>query len=115
MAELIVIEELQAYLVTQGVGQLPGTTPSLTVPSVWTMPRDGAALPRSANGAFVENATITLRDTNLRGPSDLEAWIEEAFIDIIVRARQAGQASSSNARSRGCSSRWTRTAAATSG
>lgn len=86
--ELILVEELQAYLVAQGIGQLPDPAahpPSLTLPSVWLLPRDGAPLPRAG-----ENVTITIRDPNLTGPSDLEAWIEESFIDIIVRSRQAG-------------------------
>jgi hypothetical protein len=90
MADLIVIEELQAYLIAQGVAQAPNTAPSLTVPSVWTMTRDGAPLPRNTNGVITENATITLDDTLLRAPSDLEAWMQEAFVEVIVRARNAG-------------------------
>jgi hypothetical protein len=83
VADLIVIEELQAYLVAQGVGQLPGAAPSLTLASVWMAPRDGAPLPRDG-----ENATVTLTDTMLRSPSDLEAWMSETFVDVVVRSRQ---------------------------
>lgn len=94
MADLILIEELQAYLVAQGIGQLPGATPSLSVPSIWLLPRDGAALPRNlekvGGSGWTGETTITLRDTNLSGPPGLEAWIEEAFVDIITRAPQAG-------------------------
>lgn len=94
MPDYHVTEELQTYLVGQGVGQLPGETPSLVLPSIWLQPRDGAPLPRrgGASNDFLENATITLNDTLLAAPAALEAWIEEAFIDIVVRARQNAQA-----------------------
>lgn len=85
MPDLLVIEELASYLVTQGIGQRPSATPSLTVPSIWLMPRDGAALPRVG-----ENVTITINDTNLSGPQELMAWIDETFVDVIVRSRQPG-------------------------
>ncbi len=85
MADLVVIEELQTYLIAQGIGQHPNAAVSLTLPSIWTLPRDGAPLPREG-----ENATITLRDQVIRGAGPLEAWIDEAFVDVIVRARQAG-------------------------
>ncbi len=49
------------------------------------MPRDGAPLPRTG-----ENATITLRDPTTRPAAELEAWVAETFVDVIVRARQAG-------------------------
>jgi hypothetical protein len=83
MADLIVVEELQTYLVDQGVGQLPGATVSDVLPSIWLAPRDGAPEPRDG-----ENVTVTLIDTNLAAAPDLEAWIEEAFVDVVVVARQ---------------------------
>lgn len=83
MPDYIATEQLLTYLVAQGVGQRWTTAPSLTVPLVTLLPRDGAPLPRDG-----ENVTVTLVDTNLRGPPGLEAWIEEAFIDVIVRSRQ---------------------------
>lgn len=83
MAELIVGEELQTYLVAQAIGQLPGAAVSLTIPSIWLAPRDGAPQPRSG-----ENATVTLIDTLQSPASTLEAWIEETFVDVIVVARQ---------------------------
>lgn len=83
MPELLVVEELQDYLVAQGVGQLPGNPPSTTLPSVWLAPRDGAPRPRSG-----ENVTITIVDTQLGSINELEAWIDETFVDIIVVARQ---------------------------
>lgn len=90
MADLAVVEELQTYLVAQGVAQLPATAASLTVPSIWLAPRDGAPAPRSdkTTGDPVENATITIVDTFLSPAAQLEAWIEEAFVDVIVIARQ---------------------------
>lgn len=83
MANLIVVEELQSYLVAQGVAQLPAGAPSTTLPSLWLAPRDGAPAPRTG-----ENVTITLVDTLLAPAAELEAWIEEAFVDVIVVARQ---------------------------
>lgn len=89
MTDFHVIEELQTYLVAQGVGQLPSAAPSTTVPSIWLQPRDGAPEPRRDGATFVEAATITLSDTALASPQDIEPWVEEAFVDVIVRSRQA--------------------------
>lgn len=83
MPDLIVVEELQDYLVAQGVAQQPSDAPSIVIPSVWLAPRDGAPAPRTG-----ENVTITLVDTMLAPAAELEAWIEEAFVDVIVVARQ---------------------------
>jgi hypothetical protein len=83
MAELIVGEELQDFLVASGVGQLPGAAASASVPSVWLAPRDGAPQPRHG-----ENATVTLIDTLQTPAATLEAWIEETFVDVIIVARQ---------------------------
>ena len=87
--DLWVTEELQAYLIAQGVGQVPGAAPSLTIPSIWLQPYDGAPSPRrdKTTSDWLENATVTLNDTALGPPQALEAWIEEAFIDVVVRAR----------------------------
>ena len=87
----IVVEQLQAFLVAQGVGQLPGTTPSTAHPSIWTMPRQGAAMPRTKDGAWLESQTITLNDTQLMGPPGLAAWLEDAFVDVIIRSKNAGE------------------------
>ena len=91
------IEELQSYLVASGVGQLPSATPSSTIPSVWCQPRDGARLPGKPRAAFtaeqarVETTTITLVDTQTGSPMNgaLEAYIDESFVDIIVRCKTA--------------------------
>lgn len=83
MPELILVEELRAYLITEGLVQAPDMTPSLVVPSVWLDPREGAPEPRQG-----ENIAVTLVDTMLSGPPFLEAWLEESFIDVIVRSRQ---------------------------
>jgi hypothetical protein len=34
--------------------------------------------------------TITLNDAHISGEPGLEAWIEETFIDVTVRSRNAG-------------------------
>ena len=89
MADLILVEQLKAYLIAQGVAQhfSPTVAPSLTVPSITISPLDGAPQPRDG-----ENATVTLIDTNLGSPSNLEPWMEESFIDVIVRHRNGGAA-----------------------
>lgn len=90
MPDYHLVEELQTYLIAQGVGQLPSATASTSVPSIWLQPRDGAPEPRrSGAGAWLENATITITDTMLAAPHDVEAWVEESFVDIVVRSRQA--------------------------
>ena len=81
---LIAIEELQDYLVDQGIGNLPSADPSSTVPRIFLMGRDGSRLPEAP-----ETTTITLRDTMLAPASELEAFIEEAFIDVIIRSTSA--------------------------
>lgn len=87
MAELILAEELQDYLIEQGVGTMPppksGPPINVDLPSIWLEPRDGAPQPR----AGLEAATVTLVDAQLGGPNTLEAWLEEAFVDVIVVAR----------------------------
>ncbi|HET6502105.1 MAG TPA: hypothetical protein VFG87_15220 [Amycolatopsis sp.] len=92
MADLILLEQLHAYLIAQGAGQHPSAAPSLTIPSVWMVPRDGAPLPRvdPATKAPLENITITLVDTHFRSPSTLELSVEETFVDVIIRSRQPG-------------------------
>jgi hypothetical protein len=81
VADLIVVEELKAYLVAQGLAVHPG--PSLSLPSVWTPPRDGAMHPRDG-----ENATIVLAESLNAPAGTLEAWITESFVNVIVRARE---------------------------
>ncbi len=89
MADLLVAEEMQDYLILQGVGQLPATAPSAVLPSIWLAPRDGVPEPRRSSG---ELATVTIVEANLASPNGLEAWIEEAFVDVYVRATQNGAA-----------------------
>lgn len=83
MPDYHVTEELRAYLLAQGVVQAQDAAPSTVLPSVWLDPRDGAPLPRTG-----EDITVTLRDTLLAAPGQMQAWIEVAFIDVIVRARK---------------------------
>lgn len=87
MPELFVAEELQDYLVAQGVAQLPAAAPSATLPSVWLAPRDGTPEPRPP-----ETATISIVEANTGVRNDLEAWIEESFVDLYVRATNNGAA-----------------------
>lgn len=92
-----IIEELQSYLIAQGIGQAPSATPSATIPSIWIQPRDGARLPGKPRAAFtpaqskVETTTVTLIDTQTGSPMNgaLEAYLDESFIDIIVRCKTA--------------------------
>lgn len=93
MADLDLITELKTYLITQGIGvaRPPASGPAIAVPSIWTYPRDGAPQPRQlADGSSLENITVTLRDTLLAAPrgDGLDAYVEESFIDIIVRSRK---------------------------
>jgi hypothetical protein len=81
MADLYVADQLYAYLIAQGLAQDWNTTVSSTVPGIMRNPRDGAPAPRPG-----ETATITLVDTMLAPAGTLEAWIEEAFIDVIVQS-----------------------------
>lgn len=88
MSSLIVVEQLQTYLIEQGIGQHPDTAPSLTVPSIWTMPRKGAKMPRKPDkgGRLLENMTVTLHDQNLAGPPGVAAWLEDTFVDVTTRS-----------------------------
>jgi hypothetical protein len=86
VADLFVVQELRSYLIAQGVVQAASDAPSLTVPSIHVDPSDGAPVPRrSAAGALSEIGTVTILDTQLQPAAALEAWIEEAFVDVIVR------------------------------
>jgi hypothetical protein len=87
----IVVEQLQAFLVAEGVAQLPEVPPATTKPSVWLQPRQGAAMPRTENGNWLETETITLNDTQLNGPPGLEAWIEDTFVNVTIRSKNAGE------------------------
>ncbi len=87
MTALIVIEELQDYLISEGVGNHPNTAPSSTLPRISLMGRKGAEMPEAP-----ETTTVTLRDTMLAPAAELEAFIEEAFIDVIVRSTSAAAA-----------------------
>lgn len=82
MPELILIEQLRAYLIAQGAVQAQSASPSTSVPSIWLDPREGAPEPRDG-----ENVTVTLVDMMLAGPQGLDAWMEDTFVDVIIRAR----------------------------
>ena len=90
MPDLTVVDELRAYLISQAVGQDndPRVAPvSPVIPSVWKETRDGAPEPRDGEGA-----TITLIDTLAQPPSDLEPFMEEAFVECVTRARSISAA-----------------------
>lgn len=84
MADLHLIEELRAQLITSGVVQAQTAAPSLTVPSVWLEPRDGVPEPRTG-----ENVTVTLREGTEIPGEWLEGFLEERVVDVIVRSRQS--------------------------
>lgn len=86
MADLFVIQELQDELVTEGIGQLPATSPTTVRASVWLQPRDGAPEPRSG-----ENVTITLIPVSAVPPDPFEGFLERQVIDVVVRARKREQ------------------------
>jgi hypothetical protein len=91
MSDLFVNQELQAFLVAQGVGVDPPTA-SLALPSVWLLPEDGPPEPRPDDlGGFIENATVTLAEQNFP-PPDQGGDLEEAFVDVTVRARNEAMA-----------------------
>ncbi len=93
MADLLVVDELRDYLVAQAVVQAQDAAPSPSIPSVWVDVREGAPEPRRDDaGGWGEDATVTLVDTGLGSPSTMEPWVEETFVDVVVRARSAGRA-----------------------
>jgi hypothetical protein len=85
---LIVSRELQDHLIAQGIGQSWDAAPSLTVPTVFDNPPDGAVEPRrgARDGALLETSTISLFEI-LDGPAlELGAWLQETFIEVVVRS-----------------------------
>lgn len=89
MADLLVLDEMRAYLVAAGVVQSNNLAPSLVLPSIWLQPRDGAPEPRTG-----ENVTVTLVDARQSSPPGYRfgEFLTETFVDVIVRARKAPQA-----------------------
>lgn len=90
MPDLLVIDELLAYLVAQGVAQRPSQPASTSVPSIWKQPRDGAPEPRrnASTGELSELATVTLVGTHTGPPAEPgDEAVEETSVDVIVRAR----------------------------
>lgn len=86
MADYLVGEELQDYLIAQGVGQLPAAAPSLSVPVIVLHPLDGAARPRQDGDTFVENTAVTIIEELLAPPAPTDAWLETAVVDVHVRS-----------------------------
>jgi hypothetical protein len=91
MAELILVEELQTYLVAQGVGVLPADADPAR-PSIW-LSAAGRRAPRPRTGPW-EAATVTLVDTQLGASTvTLRRGSRRAFVDVIVTAPNAGRRS----------------------
>jgi hypothetical protein len=94
MPVLDVLQEMQAYLIAQGIGVAPFTpAPAAGVEtvSIWLDPRDGAPLPRNivqVAGVLKGEIIVSLTDTTRRSPSALEPWMSETFIDVTVRSPQ---------------------------
>jgi hypothetical protein len=90
MADLLVLDELLAYLISEGVAQRPSETPSVDLPSIWKQPataRRSRARAR-APAELVELATITLVAAQTGPPLERgDEAIEEALVDVVVRAR----------------------------
>lgn len=92
MAELDVAEELQAYLVAQGVGKLPADADG-EHPVIILAPRDGAPQPqKDGSGRFGQVSTVTITTILAARPNPLDFAIDESFIDLVVRARTNGAA-----------------------
>lgn len=94
MPELLAVDELGAYLLAQGVVQDINAAPSRTLPRLFIAPRQYAPEPArdESTGDWAEDATVTLHPTHTGLPSPIESWMEETFVDVIVRARPAGAA-----------------------
>jgi hypothetical protein len=88
MADLILIEQLQAFLIAQGAVRAPGTTGS--VPTCWLDPRDGAPQP-GVDKLAAETVTVTLKPTGGTPPPWFEEAVERRTVDIIVRAAKSPQ------------------------
>lgn len=93
---MIVVEELQAYLVAQGIGRMPQSAEELTepvaTPSIYLLPRQEAPAPiQKDDDEWLETVTVTLDDTNLQGPPGVETWLEDAFIAVTTRAKNAAE------------------------
>ncbi len=87
MADLILIEQLRAYLVAQGI--VRAWKAIGTLPQCILDPRDGA--PEPAGQAYAD-ATVTLQQTgHVVRPSD-EEFLEEPVVDVTVRAYRSQDA-----------------------
>lgn len=87
MPELQVPEELHAYLLSQNIGQVPNAAPSTGLPSLWLNPKDGSPQPRTG-----EDCTITVCNFQVADAPGLETYMEECFLDIVVRHRNSDAA-----------------------
>jgi hypothetical protein len=86
VTDLIVIEELQAYLVAQGVVRAWGGAAN-GLPQCILAPRDGA--PEASSGKAYENAVVTLTKIGQVPPVVQEEFLENALIECVTRAYRA--------------------------
>lgn len=80
MADLFLVEQLRAYLVAQGIVRNAETTGPL--PPCWMNPRDGAREPTGS-----DLAAVTLIQTlAIPQPGEVQRFLEEPIVDVVVRA-----------------------------
>jgi hypothetical protein len=89
---LDVAEELQAYLIEEGIGVHPNDADGAATIIV-NQPRDKAPQPLKDGSAkfgtkLLGDATVTINMIMPARPNAQDFAIDESFIDIIVRARQ---------------------------
>lgn len=88
MADVFVLEELAAELVTQGICRAWQTTAN-GLPQVIRDERYGTPEPQ---GKAFEDAIVGLVRTDQVPPAPLEGFLEQAVVDVIVRAYKAQDA-----------------------
>ena len=80
MADLFLVEQLREYLVAQGIVRKAEQTGA--APPCWMNPRDGAREPVSP-----DLAAVTLVQTlAVPQPGEVQRFLEEPIVDVIVRA-----------------------------
>lgn len=86
MADLIVVEQLRAYLVAQGI--VRNAESAGAAPPCWLNPRDGAKEPVSP-----DLSAVTLVQT-LAVPQDVlhQPFLQEPIVDVLIRATTSPRA-----------------------
>ena len=80
-------EQLQAFLIANGVGRRP-TTAGSSLPPIWLDPKEGVPAPGDG-GAPTAHADLVLALVPAPGvaPDHFEGWFDRPGIDIWLRAR----------------------------